>query len=262
MRSISLIALAAGSALLLSSTGFAASYGNRVGTNYTYEAIADGVGLYGSPTISGNLLDFSPTSYSAQCPGVGCPPSPVLVDDTLIFKVQSNAGPGNEIGAITISEAGDSTLASFLGAFAATSVSAPVHIQVEEVNGIPLSVSHPTLSPLAVRVDTFVVFTSGSGPNGGVFTSTALGYGTTNWFGSVTVDIDALLAAAGVAGRATRVDFSMDNVLQAYADNGATALIKKKDLDGLTVHVTPEPGTALLLGLGLAGLASVRRQQV
>lgn len=252
MRSLGFFALALSSALLLSSTSFAASYGSFAGTNYTYENVADGAGLYGAPTISGNLLDFSPTSYSAQCPGVGCPPSPIVVDDTLIFHVQSNAGPGNEIGGITISEAGDTTLSSFLNAFAATSVSAPIHIQVEEVNGIPLSISNPGL---IVRVDTTLVFT-----NGGLFTSTGVGYGTTNWTGTKSVDIDALLAAAGVSGRATRIDFSMDNVLQAYADSGATALIKKKDLDGLTVHVTPEPGTALLLGLGLAGLASVRRR--
>ena len=42
----------------------------------------------------------------------------------------------------------------------------------------------------------------------------------------------------------------------ALRTGGATAGFSN---DSLTITVVPEPGTALLMGLGLAGLAAVRR---
>ena len=248
MRSFGIAALGFCSALLLASIGQAASYGNFVGTNVTYQSVSDGLGLYGAPTISGNALDFSPTAYVASCPVAGCPPSPVIVDDALAFHIQANSG---FIGSIILAEAGDTTLASFLNAFAATQVSAPVHIQIEVINGVPVSVSNPFV---ILKLDTFLTFN-----NGGLFQSTVDGTGTHLWNGSLSVDVDQMIALAGLTGRATRIDFSMDNVLTAYAESGASARIQKKDVDGLTITVVPEPGTGLLMALGLVGLAAIRR---
>ena len=86
------------------------------------------------------------------------------------------------------------------------------------------------------------------------------GYGTYIWNGGINIDLDAVLANAGVNGSATRIAVNLDNTLTAFAADGATARIEKKDVDGLSITVIPEPGPALLMSLGLIGLASIRRQ--
>ena len=249
MRIIGVVGLTICSTLLLASTGQAASYGNIVGTNVTYESVTDGpLGLYGAPTISGDALDFSPPSYLASCSGgPGCP-SGVTTDEALLFHIRAN--PGAFIGSIILTEAGDTTLTSFTGALAATVISAPVRIQVEEINGVPVAPGNPGLS-----IGAFLTFTSV-----GNFQSTGPGVVTQIWNGALSVDVDQLIILAGLTGRATLVDFSMDNVLTAFASGvGATARIQKKDVDGLTVTVVPEPATGVLMALGLIGLSAFRR---
>jgi hypothetical protein len=253
MHLIRIAALAICSTLLLSSTSQAASYGNFIGTTVIYEAVTDGpLGLYGAPTISGDSLDFSPPDYSATCTGgPGCP-SPVLTDEALLFHVQ--AKPGSFIGSITLSEAGDTTLTAFEGAQAFSSIAAPVRIQVEEIDGVPLSVSNPGLI-ISTPLNTGLTFNSG-----GNFQNAGPSSVTQAWNGSLLVDVDLLISLAGLSGRATRVDFVMDNALTAFATGeGATARIAKKDTDALTITVIPEPTTGLLIALGLTGLAAVRR---
>ena len=60
---------------------------------------------------------------------------------------------------------------------------------------------------------------------------------------------------------ATRIEVSLSNTLTAYGDNGAVASIRKDAVAGLAIKVIPEPGTALLMGLGLAALATRRRDR-
>lgn len=246
MRFAGILALGVGSSLLLASDAFAVGYGTFAGTNVTYQTVTDGAGLFGAPTISGDNLDFSPVNFELNCPTVGCPTgTPTLLDDTLTFKLLAN-DPNVGIANITIAESGDTTLFSVLNALGVTSVDLSVFVQIEEINGVPVVGSNPALSAATTI-------------NLGSF-STANGNGTFLWGGGTTVDLDAMIALAGLSGRATRVDFSMDNTLTGYAASGATVRIEKKDIDGLTVTGNvPEPGTALLLGLGLAGLSSIRR---
>lgn len=261
MRFFSTAVLAICSALLLSSTSFAATYGNRVGTNYTYEGIQDGLGLYGSPTISGDLLDFDPAAFSSSCAGPpGCT-SPVTTDDNLLFHIQANSGAF--IGSIILNESGDMTLSSSANALAAAILSAPVRVQVEEINGVPLSISNPGLT-VATNLTTGLAFSGGTlGSDGLSYTydyqNPAFGSVTQLWNGSIVVDVDALIASYGLSGRATRVDFFMDNKLTTFAFQGASSTARKKDVDGVTINVVPEPNTALLMALGLAALTAVRR---
>ena len=72
------------------------------------------------------------------------------------------------------------------------------------------------------------------------------------------LNLDAVIANAGEVGGATLVEISLANGLTAYAENGAVAFIEKNDIDGLAIKVIPEPGTAVLMALGLVGLAVAR----
>ncbi len=229
---------------LLTSAANAGLYGDFVGSTVTFEDVQDQNGLYGAPTVSGDSLDFSPNTFEADCSmDPGCPPNPTLVDDTLTITIQAHSG--SFIDDILLQEAGDTTLVSFLDAFAATTVTATVFIDIFEING--LSVNN-------INAQAQMVFT-----NNGEFETTDEGTGTHIWTGSLLIDLDQVIADYGGNGQATRVQLNINNTLVAFAASGASARIEKKDIDGLAITVIPKPGTALLMGLGLAGLASVRR---
>ena len=244
MHSISIGALVLCSALLLSSTSHAASYGDFAGSTVDFLNVRDQNGLFGAPTVSVDSLDFSPNTFEAICNGTApCPPTPVTVDDTLTLSI--DAQTGSFIDDVLLTEAGDTTLSSFLNAFAATQVTATVFIDIFEINGVAVN---------NINGNAQMVFTQN-----GQFESNDEGYGTHIWTGSLLIDLDQIIANAGGSGRATLVEINLNNTLVAFAASGAVARIEKKDIDGLAITVVPEPGTALLMGLGLAGLASVRR---
>ncbi|MBK7951139.1 MAG: PEP-CTERM sorting domain-containing protein [Deltaproteobacteria bacterium] len=245
MRFIAPAAFAICSTLLFSSTSHAASYpGPFNGTTVTFLDVADQNGLFGAPTVSGDSLDFSPNAFEADCAlSASCPPSPVIVDDTLTITIQANSG--SFLDDIQLSEAGDTTLASFLNALGATQVTATVFVDIFEIDNVSVN---------NINANAQMSFTQN-----GQFETTDEGPGTHIWTGSLLIDLDAIIAANGGTGRATRVQLNLNNTLIAYAASGAAARIEKKDVDGLAITVVPEPGTALLMGLGLLGLASIRR---
>ena len=131
--------------------------------------------------------------------------------------------------------------------FAITTVSADVFIDILELNGAPVA---------GISLNTQMNFTSL-----GSYDTATEGNGNHSWSGIMSANIDNLLAAGGYSGRATRIDVSISNTLTAYADTGAVASIGKDRFSGLAVKVIPEPGTAILLGLGLAGLAGAGRRR-
>ena len=244
MRSISVAVLALSSALLLASSSQAANYGNFGGSTVDFLNVRDQNGLFGAPTVSVDSLDFSPNTFEAICPGTGCPPSPRQVDDTLTLTI--DARNGSFLDDILFTEAGDTALSSFLNAFAATSVSATVFIDIFEINGIAVN---------NINGNAQMVFT-----RNGQYETTDEGVGTFIWTGSLLIDLDQIIASAGGVGRATLVEINLNNTLVAFAQSGASARIEKKDIDGLAITIVPEPTTALMMALGLVGLASIRRR--
>ncbi|MBY0399773.1 PEP-CTERM sorting domain-containing protein [Myxococcota bacterium] len=227
------------------SVSSAASYGNFTSPTGTvsFLNVADVNGLFGAPTVSGNSLDFSPSTFEASCAASpGCPPTPASVSDTLVMDI--DAAAGQFIDTIVLSEAGDTTLASFLNAFAATTVSANVFIDVLEINGVTVN---------GLNENALMVFT-----RNGQYETNDEGTGTHIWTGLLSIDVNSVIAGDGGNGKATLVRISLSNTLTAFSAAGAAARIEKKDVDGLAITVIPEPGTALLLGLGLLGLASGR----
>ena len=220
------------------STAVAGSYGDFIGSTVSFEDVNDQNDLFGMPTVSGDSLDFSPNSFEADCAASACAPSPLQVDDTLNFFIRANTG--SFIDTIVLQEAGDTTLSSFLGAFAATQVTATVFIDIFEVNGVSIN---------NISAQAQMVFN-----NSGQFETNDEGTGTHIWTGALNIDLDQILADAGVSGQATLVELNLNNTLIAFAESGASARIEKKDIDGLAITVVPEPGTAILMGLGLIGL--------
>lgn len=228
-----------------SSAAFYGTFSSGTGT-VTFVDVQDVNGLYGMPTASGNSLDFSPNAFEADCSVSGsCPPTPHQVDDTLTLQIDADAG--FFIDDILLTEAGDTSLQAFGGAFAATTVVADVFVDVLEINGSSVN---------SVNGNAQMVFTQN-----GEYETTDEGTGTHIWTGQLLLDVDGVIAAAGESGRATLVELSLSNTLTAYAESGATARIEKKDVDGLAITVIPEPGTALLMALGLMGLATPRRRR-
>lgn len=233
------LALSVGSSASVAS---AVSYGNFSSPtgSVSFLNVADLNGLFGTPTASGNSLDFSPNAFEADCgPDPSCPPTPNNVTDTLTMQIDADAG--QFIDTIILSEAGDTTISSFLNAFGATTVVANVFIDVLEVNGNAVN----GLNALAQMIFT----------NNGQFTSTNGYLGTHVWTGFLSLDVNNVITSNGGSGQATLVQISLSNTLTAFAESGASARIEKKDIDGLAITVVPEPGTALLLGLGLLGLS-------
>ena len=234
-------------ALLSASSATAAVYGNYSGSTVTFIDVQDQNGLFGAPTVSGDSLDFSPNAFEADCSlSIDCPPTPHTVDDTLTLGI--DADPGSFIDDVVLSEAGDTTLQSFVGALAASVVTATIFVDIFEIDNVSVNNISESFS---------MTFSNGGNYNSGVD-----GYGTFIWNGGITIDIDQIIANAGLTGQATLIEINLDNTLTAFAAAGATSRIEKKDIDGLAITVVPEPGTALLMGLGLAGLASIRRERL
>jgi hypothetical protein len=246
--SAALLFIFSATALLVTSSAQAGFYGNFPGTTVVFEGVEDQNGLFGAPTASGDSLDFSPNMFENECPSAGCVIDPVLggiqtIDDTLTLTIQAN--DGSFIDDILLTESGDTSLQSFVGALAASVVTATVFVDIFEIDGIPVN---------NINANVEMTFTQD-----GEFESNDEGYGTHIWDGSLLIDLDAIIAGEGQSGQATRVEINLDNTLTAFAAAGATSRIEKKDIDGLAITVVPESGTALLFGLGLLGLASVKR---
>lgn len=233
----------------LASQANAASYGNFSSPTGTvsFLNVEDVNGLFGMPVASGNSLDFSPNTFEVDCASApSCPPTPGTATDTLTFQIDADSG--FFIEDIILSEAGDTTINNFTvpTGFAATTIVANVFIDILELDGSSVS---------GINGNASMIFTAD-----GTFDTNTEGNGSHVWTGLLSLDVDAFIAAASQTGKATLVEISLANTLTAYAENGAVAFIEKKDIDGLAITVVPEPGTALLMGLGLTALSLTSRR--
>ena len=233
--------LAATAALLLFALpSHAAVYSDVVGSTVQFSGINDEGGLWTQPTGAGDQLIFNPTAYTAGCPGAGCPAGAVEVDDTLEFTITAN--PGESLSILLFEEFGTANI-----------VNAGGTAQV----GIDALITQVSITAL----DGTAVNTIGASGGNLVFTpgDTFNTDGVTAFSGSVSVDLDAIIAAAFPleTRSATTVTIIMNNPLTAFAFGGAAAGSITKD--ELRVTIVPEPGSTLLMMLGLMGLASVRR---
>lgn len=216
----------------------AIDYGNLNGVTVLYQHISedsttDSVALFGAPGIAGDALTFNPVSFGANASGAG---GFDITDGTLAATVQ---GINNSrIEKLQFSEQGDYTLAGNGTAATNVSVGAALFVTVTEVE-------YATVNPISANFN--LIFN----PSDGTYNLVENRGMVVIWNGSVLVDIDAMVAAAGLTGQATKLNFTLDNQLLAFSEAGTVAYIKKKEIEGLSVTaITPEPTTIAFLLVG------------
>ena len=227
------------------------NYGDFMGDTLTYEQVTETNGgpalLYSTPSTVGDVLVFDPVNFFSEVdPGPGA--STVASTLTTVVK----AKPGFGIDNLMIMEAGDYTLVGQAADLAMASVAAGFTATITEINGVAVA------GPVIVAD---MQFTTGAGPNGGIY-STPGDSGTTQiWKGTAMLDVQGVLPPGQVA---TEIELSFMNTLDTSSDAiTAAAFIKKKQLGGIMVmpNVIPEPAAAGLALLTLVGICGSRRQR-
>jgi hypothetical protein len=218
------------------------TYGDFVATDYTFNGVFESstaapLPLFGSPTVSGDTLTFTPTNFIsfAQDGDVGYTDSHLDVDIT--------ANAGSNIYIVNLSEKGSYALTGAGDpAYTSAQVTMPVWLEILKVNG-------GGINPITVQED--MVFT-----NAGFW---AGGASSGSWQGSLAFDVTAVLRANGVpAGFATEVQLTLDDTLTTYSDAGTSAGIDKTQAD---ISI-PEPATISLLAAGMILSAARRRKNI
>lgn len=229
-------------------TTISTNYGDYVGTTVEFLQVTESTDeanfLYNAPTISLNTLDFDPTGFVASSGGGGAD----ITDGQLNFTICSL--PGNFIDQVLFSEAGDYTLVGGGTSGTYVQVSAPVTIEIYQVDGAAIT---------PINVTQYMTFTPPDGKYDLINDGPAV---ADPWSGGVSFDVNQILVDNGVdfdVG-ATKVDFYLDNTLVAISEVGTQARIAKKDFSGFTITVTPEPSTIGLLVIGVLGMSLRRRR--
>lgn len=200
------------------------------GTNVRFEFDSALVGLFGTPTVSGNSLVFTPTSFSAlSTNGQG------IVQTKSTFNVKITGLDGYDITALTLSEGGDYYR---IGNDAQVAVGGQIRVL-------------DLLSPLTPQL------TDSIQADAPLTASTSLtNFSATNWQAD---------AAVGLPGSwSEQLNLTVENILLASTSAaGSSAFIEKKlAIPSVVISAVPEPHSwaMLLTGLGLLAGWARRRQ--
>jgi hypothetical protein len=223
------------------------NYGNLIGDNVLYKSIiedssTDPTPLFGAPSISGDSLLFNPVSFGSSS-GNGAFD---ITDGTLTSTLE--AFSGNVIEKLLFAERGDYTLAGNGTANTNATVAAIMFIRITKAD-------YHAITPVTGNVS--MLFS----PSDGTYNLVDDRGTLVPWYGSLAVDLTAMLAGAGVSGRATSVDITLDNQLMTFSEPGTLAYIKKKEAEGISITaIVPEPSTFALLAIGAISLLAYRRR--
>ena len=226
------------------------NYGDMDGDTMTFQDVTElnlkvPYALYGTPYTIGDTLHFNPIMFAQR---VEDGESGIL-DGTLSTTIE--AGDGTYIGAVRFAEYGDVSLSGTGGADTYASIANTITLKVTELDGIPANV--PTL-----HVSTLF------SPSGGDWDLAEDGVqASTQWQGVLYADLDAWIETCELPGHATKVELTMDNVLNNGSEDGTESEIHKKATDGIGITPMeeipiPEPTVLALLGVGGLVLALMR----
>lgn len=226
MRRIRRTGLALGvAAALLSGSAFAVNMVTLTGTNVSFTYDADLLGLYGTPSVSGDSLIFTPTNFLAESTGG----SYDVANSTLNVRITANAG--YQFSSLSLSESGDYAL---VGNDASVEVGGQIRV-------LDLD------DPMANEVTDSIL---------------ATGFTTTNWTANASVVVpDATAGWGGADGIVGGVNVTLENILVAGTlQAGSHASIQKSRV---ILTAVPEADTyaMLLAGLGLVGFMARRARK-
>lgn len=221
------------SAALLSCNALAVSWQTLTGTNVTYVYDADNMGLYGTPSLSGNSLIFTPTNFKAVATDGGT----VLTSSTINIRAYTNSN--YSFSSFNLTELGDYAL---VGDKSQVSVSGQIRL---------FDLANPP--PAGLQLTDSITPTASLN-----VTTTLANLQTTNW--------QANAAIAVPTGWSNGVNLTIQNILVAHTEQlGGLAFVEKKFV-GSAVVLTPVPEAQtyamMLVGLGLVGFMVGRKRHV
>lgn len=225
--------IAGGALLLASSTASAALITlNGSGVDFTYDDSQ--LGLYGSPTVSGNTIFFTPTTFKAiSTNGVGS------VMESSNVNVVITTHQGVTLGNLGLQERGDYSLSGD-----DSTVELDGELRAFDIN-----------NPLTVEDSSFITSSSDLTINDGKLH---------NWVGTAGIDLGTPLWA-----NTTSINMTLENVLTATTDDFPSKAFIDKKFAGIGITVggsvppssVPVPAAAWLFGSGLLGLIGVARRK-
>jgi hypothetical protein len=252
-RAVAFTAALASVVALWSGSAFAGSidYGTFPGADVSYGNVTENyptaIGpLYGSPTVSADAISFACPQFSISAAAGGSTTTTGDVN-TLV-----SANAGHALSGIWFTEAGDYTLVGSGTSATYVSISAPVSVTIDQVNGSPIT---------PITVTSLVTFTPDS-----PFTLTADGGAGIQFSGTDGINLNDILASNSISGQATQVYWDLENTLYATSEADTVALIAVKAGSSDTIAVTPmivgipEPTSFCLLAMGASGLLMRRRR--
>ena len=205
---------------------------NGSDVSFTYDDT--NMGLFGSPTVSGNTIFFTPTNFKAvSTNGEGL----VITTSTVNFVVTPNQGKA--ITSLALTERGDYSLDG-----EGSSVGIGGQMRVFSMN-----------DPINVADSSFITSASDLTTNDNLYH---------NWTAGAGVDL-----TGAQWSKTSAVNMTLENVLEATTSGSgpSKAFIEKKFAGvGITVGLVPPasvpvPAAMWLFGSGLLGLMGVARRE-
>ncbi|MEQ1529221.1 MAG: hypothetical protein ABL925_07885 [Methylococcales bacterium] len=199
----------------------------QLGTTVSFSYDDSLLGLFGTPTVVGDQLSFSPNTWVAKATGSQSFDLKNYTANITITALNS----GDSINTIALAEKGD-----YISKGSTSYVEVGGQIRVTDANA-PLNEVKDSITPSAA------------------FTQTASYFPTQNWAATADANVSAFATSS--------VNVTIENILIALSDKfGDLGFIEKKGVVlNATVAAVPLPQAVWLFGAGLFGLLSVSKRK-